>query len=153
MFKINKYITIPKKSIIVSNHPSLLDGFLILFAIYPLKPMFICNKWSYKKCHLIAKLLGIKLVENNVGGTLKAIRHLKQGRTVVIFPEGSLTKDSKKIYRGFITLAKKTKTDIYCIKIIKRGLLNYTLNFNQNKGYYFYPSEALYNLFYNYCIR
>lgn len=107
-YKKNNYI-------IISNHPCYLDALIIHFyCLFKLhfRPLIMANKSSYSKIRYISKLFGIKIVLNDFKGIRKTIDYLENGKSVLIFPEGHLTKYSTKLYRGFLHLAQKTHTNI-----------------------------------------
>ena len=116
-------LTSPKKGerrIYVLNHSSMFDVILMFLMPGPIKSIM---KESYAKIPIIgwvAILAGnIVLKENSSSGNqidvyMKCIEKLENGSPVVIYPEGTKSKDSKigKFYHGTFKIALETKADL-----------------------------------------
>lgn len=116
--KILKY----KPHIIIVNHPSKLDPFIILFNL-PVKPAIIVNKWAYKHIKLLAWVFGYEIILNDKFSGLHCRTALKKGKSLLIFPEGDLSAKSKEIYLGYFYLSQCMNINILPIKIKKGKLL------------------------------
>ena len=113
----------PKKGerrIYVLNHASMFDVILMLLLPGPVKSIM---KESYTRIPVIgwiAVLAGnIVLKDNNASGNkinvyMNVIEELERGSPVIIYPEGTKSKDSKigKFYNGTFKIALDTKADI-----------------------------------------
>jgi 1-acyl-sn-glycerol-3-phosphate acyltransferase len=111
----------PKKGerrIYVLNHASMFDVILIYLLPGPIKSLM---KESYTKIPIIgwiAVLAGnIVLkedIDNRIGVYVTTVKRLENGSPVVIFPEGTKSKDSKigKFYFGTFKIALETKSDL-----------------------------------------
>jgi len=113
----------PKKGerrIYVLNHASMFDVILMSLLPGPIKSIM---KSSYAKIPVIgwiALLAGNIVLEddpkkqNNLGVYHKVIRALENGSPVVIFPEGTKSRNSKvsRFYHGTFKIAKETEADL-----------------------------------------
>lgn len=103
-----------KGNLIVSNHTSFLDGvFLGLFFPASLKPVFIIHSEIAKKPFFRFFLRGVEHLQvdpNHPMAIKKVVNLLKEGRNVVIFPEGriTITGSLMKIYSGAAFAALKS---------------------------------------------
>jgi 1-acyl-sn-glycerol-3-phosphate acyltransferase len=85
---------IPKKQALIyaANHESLLDG-ILLFAALPGRVHFLITD-KFLVCRLLGRLLNYVVVSLNPRKNHLAIRnavkHLKLGRSIAIFPEGKI---------------------------------------------------------------
>lgn len=116
-------IKVPKKGerrIYVLNHASMFDVILMYLLPGPVKSIM---KSSYAKIPVIGwiPLLAGNIIlevdpkkENSVGVYLEVVNSLENGSPIVIFPEGSKSRNSKinKFYHGTFMIAKETKSDL-----------------------------------------
>jgi len=116
-----------KKFLIISNHQSLMD-IVLLYSIVDTPFSFIAKKELF-----FVPFLGLYLI---VTGALsinrkkirkahkdlqKAIKTLKRGKGLLIFPEGTRTREDevKSFKRGFVRMAKDADVDI--LPVVMRG--------------------------------
>ena len=113
--------------IFVSNHQSFVDA-LVLGALIPSKiqkkTFFLAINWYFKKgiMKYVADNGNIILVDidKNVKETVEEIAvHIKNGKNVLIFPEGARTKNGKvgKFKKVFAIIAKELNVDVQCLGI------------------------------------
>lgn len=115
-------IPIGKPIIFAGNHQSFLDAFIFghatpfrhLINSYSLAKIKHFNKWYMK---FLANHSNVVLVDinNNLGEVLQTMaKVLREGKNVVIFPEGARTRDGKMLEfkKSFAILAKELDIDI-----------------------------------------
>ncbi|MFZ2200674.1 MAG: AMP-binding protein, partial [Leptotrichiaceae bacterium] len=113
--------------IFVSNHQSFVDA-LVLGALIPSKiqkkTFFLAINWYFKKgiMKYVADNGNIILVDidKNVKDTVEEIAvHIKNGKNVLIFPEGARTNNGKvgKFKKVFAIIAKELNVDVQCLGI------------------------------------
>ena len=113
--------------IFVANHQSFVDA-LVLGALIPSKiqkkTFFLAINWYFKKgiMKYVADNGNIILVDidKNVKETVEEIAlHIKNGKNVLIFPEGARTKNGKvaKFKKVFAIIAKELNVDVQCLGI------------------------------------
>jgi acyl-[acyl-carrier-protein]-phospholipid O-acyltransferase/long-chain-fatty-acid--[acyl-carrier-protein] ligase len=110
-----------RPAIYVVNHVSLLDG-LLLGAFLPGQPSFAVNthiaqKWWAK---IFLQLVDYYPIDPTNPLALKSLIHLvEEGRSIVIFPEGRITKTGAlmKVYEGPGVIADKAKAPIIPVRI------------------------------------
>lgn len=116
-----------KQVIFVSNHQSFIDA-LVVAGVFPAKILkktsFLAIDLYFKKglMKYIAENANIVVIDinNNIKHTIEEITNaLKQGKNILIFPEGARTKDGKvsQFKKVFAILAKELNIDIQCIGI------------------------------------
>lgn len=117
----------PGPQIFVSNHQSFVDA-LVLGSLLPqsilFNTMFLALDWNFKK-GIMKKFVtngNVVLVDinKNIRQSVEEITsHLKAGRNVLIFPEGSRTKDGKvgQFKKVFAIIAKELNVEIQCLGI------------------------------------
>jgi 1-acyl-sn-glycerol-3-phosphate acyltransferase len=108
---------VPKEGplIIVSNHQSILDP-LVIMAYIPRKLRFLAAAYLFKipGLNILLRLYGAIPVNNTERGDIsslkKALRILKGGGTIALFPEGGVSPDGKlrPFKQGFAYLALKS---------------------------------------------
>lgn len=108
---------VPKKGplIIVSNHQSILDP-LVIMAYIPRKLRFLAAAYLFKipGLNILLRLYGAIPVNNTERGDIsslkEALRILKGGGTIALFPEGGVSPDGKlrPFKQGFAYLALKS---------------------------------------------
>lgn len=110
-----------KRSVIVVNHVSFLDG-VLLGAFLPNKPMFAINtqmatKWWVKP--FLKFVDAFALDPRNPMATKALINEVKKDKQCVIFPEGriTLTGALMKIYEGPGMIADKADADLVPVRI------------------------------------
>ena len=113
--------------IFVSNHQSFVDA-LVLGALIPSKiqkkTFFLAINWYFKKgiMKYVADNGNIILVDidKNVKETVEEIAlHIKNGKNVLIFPEGARTKNGQvgKFKKVFAIIAKELNVNVQCLGI------------------------------------
>ncbi|CAO5678065.1 MAG: Bifunctional protein Aas [Holosporales bacterium] len=109
-----------KRSIIIANHTSFLDG-LLLFAYLPFNTAFIIyHQYSYRWFSWISKGIKVFFIDPQEPMIMKhVLNHLNSDRRVVIFPEGRMTSTGAlmKINEGPALLAERTNASILPIRI------------------------------------
>jgi 1-acyl-sn-glycerol-3-phosphate acyltransferase len=108
---------VPKEGplIVVSNHQSILDP-LVIMAYIPRKLRFLAAAYLFKipGLNILLRLYGAIPVNNTERGDIsslkKALRILKGGGTIALFPEGGVSPDGKlrPFKQGFAYLALKS---------------------------------------------
>ncbi|MCB1514578.1 MAG: acyl-[ACP]--phospholipid O-acyltransferase [Hyphomicrobiaceae bacterium] len=130
------------KAIIAPNHVSLLDAGL-MYALLPSHAGFaidtgMADKWWVKPFLKLAKTWTID--PTRPLGTRSLINHVKNGETLVIFPEGRLTVTGglMKVYDGTAMIADKADAPIVPVRIdgLERSKFGY-LNRYQTKKVWF----------------
>lgn len=109
-------------SIILPNHVSFLDP-LFLYAYLPGKPCFVVNTAVAARLGFILRWIShIEIDPFNPYSLKKIVSVIKQGRTVVLFPEGRITMTGSlmKVYSGVGFIALKTGATLH--PVIFRGL-------------------------------
>lgn len=109
------------KKLIISNHQSFLDGFLL--ALYlPFETTFVVhttvlNNKFYKFVLSFTNYISIDTTKPMALKTISKL--LNEGKSVVIFPEGRITTTGNlmKIYSGTSFIAYKTNADIIPVRI------------------------------------
>ena len=113
--------------IFVSNHQSFIDA-LVVAGVFPArilkKTSFLAIDLYFKKGFMkyIAENANIVVIDinNNIKHTIEEITNaLKQGKNILIFPEGARTKDGKvgQFKKVFAILAKELNISVQCIGI------------------------------------
>lgn len=129
---IPKDLELKKPIIIISNHNSMLDPFLLTLLPFSLVrkliPIYAPTSARYHKNIFITLLIRpmgsypLKRWSWSFEDIFdKTLKDLEKGRTLLIFPEGRITKKGEKIKAksGFLFLASKFNTSILPIRIIK----------------------------------
>jgi 1-acyl-sn-glycerol-3-phosphate acyltransferase len=120
--------TFSKPAIIICNHQSVLD---ILFTVmlYP-KLILLTNRWVWKSpvFGIAIRMADYYPVANGVENSVDLLYdRIKNGYSVVIFPEGTRSVDGKmrRFHKGAFYLAEKLNVDILPVVIDGSG---YTFN-------------------------
>ncbi|MCB1505693.1 MAG: acyl-[ACP]--phospholipid O-acyltransferase [Hyphomicrobiaceae bacterium] len=131
-----------EKAIIAPNHVSLLDAGL-MYALLPAHSGFaidtgMANTWWVKPFLKLAKAWPID--PTRPLGTRSLINHVKNGETLVIFPEGRLTVTGglMKVYDGTAMIADKADAPVIPVRIdgLERSKFGY-LSSEQTKKVWF----------------
>lgn len=119
-FQIKKEVIIDKvdfskPNILIANHTSFLDILLVLM-IYP-KTVIMVKSWVYNSpvFGLFIRYAGFPFAKEGANDNLKQIRErLAEGYQVVIFPEGTRSKDGNmnRFHKGAFHIANELKIDI-----------------------------------------
>jgi acyl-[acyl-carrier-protein]-phospholipid O-acyltransferase / long-chain-fatty-acid--[acyl-carrier-protein] ligase len=116
-----QYFAAGDKVIIIANHQSFLDPFL-LAVLTPEKPAFAMNvfqaeKWYFRRLDLLVKIY--RLDPSKPMSMKSLIRDVSKGGKVVIFPEGRITTSGgiMKMYDGASLIAEKTGAKILPVRI------------------------------------
>ena len=107
-------------ALVLANHLSDQDHFLVGMALLPHRPTFILSahfmtkrplRPILKPLHVITK----RMFDSDAGTVLNMMRAARDGRILVLFPEGRLTwtAHSMRITEGTADLIKKLKIDVY----------------------------------------
>lgn len=102
--------------LLVANHPSLMDG-LLLFLFLPLTPVFAVSPATAKRWFVrpLLRLVDWHELDTQNPGAIKSLTHvLREGRAVMIFPEGRVasTNGLMKVYEGAAVIAEHAEADI-----------------------------------------
>lgn len=110
-----------KKTIIIANHASLIDALLITVflpkQVYIAMNTHIAKKWWIKPLLWTVKTYPVD--PSHPMGIKKMVEWVKQGKKIVIFPEGRITVTGAlmKVYEGPGVIAHKADADILPIRI------------------------------------
>ena len=117
---------IPERSVLICpNHFSNLDPLAVCLAVPREKPLRVMAKQELLDAPVLGRFLnrwgmfGVKRGKSDVGAIKTALRHLKAGQSMMMFPEGTRVKEGEQndAKTGAIMLALRTKTPIlpcYC---------------------------------------
>ena len=122
------YLNIKGGNIIVSNHPSWMDAIIILSQVKHCS-CFYKSKWYFSPFFKFSSiLLGNINNEHPIRSIKKAIRILNSNQNLLIFPEGSRSKNIHKtndLKNGFSLISKQTKGKIEVFSLhMNFGLLS-----------------------------
>ncbi|WP_334107943.1 bifunctional acyl-ACP--phospholipid O-acyltransferase/long-chain-fatty-acid--ACP ligase [Methylobacillus sp.] len=116
-----EHIPPAEKLLIISNHESLLDGFL-LGLFLPVRTTFVVHttvldNWFFR--WILSHVSHLAVDTNSPLAMKKVIRLLEAGESVMIFPEGriTLTGSLMKVYDGPAFVAAKTGATILPVRI------------------------------------
>lgn len=107
-----------KGKILIGNHTSFIDWAFLQMALDE-KIHFLMERDIYEKPLLkpFLSFFGALPIDsiNAKDSIKKAIEILKEGKTIVIFPEGELTKDGEMIdfQKGFELIARRSEADVF----------------------------------------
>ncbi|MCB9097052.1 MAG: acyl-[ACP]--phospholipid O-acyltransferase [Arcobacter sp.] len=113
--------------LLLGNHISWLDWAIILMSV-PREVRFVMDKTIYNKWYInwILKLFKtIPISSNSSKTTIKLVaKELDEGNIVVLFPEGSITRNGHlgEFKRGFEKILELTNTDVKVVPFYIRGL-------------------------------
>jgi 1-acyl-sn-glycerol-3-phosphate acyltransferase len=127
-----------KPAIIIANHQSFLD-ILVLLMLHP-KMIMLTNDWVWNSpvFGFVVRMADFQLAVNADAKIDKIEEQLKDGYSVIIYPEGTRNKDGiiKRFHKGAFYLAEKLNIDIlpivlhgtgYCMTknefLLKNGLM------------------------------
>lgn len=107
-------------ALVLANHLSDQDHFFAAMALLPHRPTFVLSAHFMTKrflrpilrpLHVITK----RMFDSDAGTVLNIMRAIRDGRIVVLFPEGRLTwtAHSMRITEGTADLIKKLRVDVY----------------------------------------
>lgn len=107
-------------SIVLAAHTSNKDHWLMGMALYPARPTFVVSEHFMKNPALrpllkIARVITKKMFSADVSTVMNMMRAIKEGNTVVLFPEGRLSCNGRttRPLAGTATLLKKLGVDVY----------------------------------------
>ena len=109
------------RTLLVANHLSLIDG-LLLFLFLPVNPVFAVSP-STVRCRWLRPLLACvdwHELDTRNPAAIKSLTHvLREGRAVMIFPEGRLTSTGSlmKVYDGPAMIADRADADVLPIAL------------------------------------
>jgi acyl-[acyl-carrier-protein]-phospholipid O-acyltransferase / long-chain-fatty-acid--[acyl-carrier-protein] ligase len=121
--KVNGLENVPEQDqlLIVANHESFLDGFLLGLFI-PKRATFVVHtgvlkKWAFRQFLKLTPHLAVN--PNSPMAIKKVIQRLKAGENVVIFPEGRITVTGAlmKVYDGPGYIAAKSNVKILPVRV------------------------------------
>ncbi|MBX9604698.1 MAG: AMP-binding protein [Gammaproteobacteria bacterium] len=109
------------RRLLIANHVSLIDG-LLLYLCLPQEPAFAVHPATTRHWYARAALRCVDWHEMDTGnpGAIKALTHLvRDGRPVVIFPEGRPTRTGAlmKVYDGPAVIADHAEADLVPVAI------------------------------------
>ena len=107
-------------ALILSNHLSNYDHFLLAIALFPHRPTFVLSAHFMTKRHLRPILnrmhvITKRMFDSDAGTVLNMMRAARDGRILVLFPEGRLTwtAHSMRITEGTADLIGKLRVPVY----------------------------------------
>lgn len=108
--------------IIVANHESLLDGF-ILGVVLPRQGTFLSAKYlfSYPVVGWFLRKIGalpVEIGKSNISSTKLILKNLKKGGMIILFPEGGIKKNNS-LHKGAAFFSLKTGVPIIPVAIKK----------------------------------
>jgi len=111
----------PERLLIVANHESFLDGFLLALFL-PMNPVFVVHTWvaQHWLFGTLLKLVDFLAVDPTSPMAIKqVVKIVDSGRPVVIFPEGRITVTGSlmKVYDGPAFIAARTRAEILPIRL------------------------------------
>jgi acyl-[acyl-carrier-protein]-phospholipid O-acyltransferase/long-chain-fatty-acid--[acyl-carrier-protein] ligase len=107
-------------TIILPNHVSFIDPFL-LAPFLPMDTFFVINTEMARKNRFFLKFVNHVTVDPmNPYSIKKLIQVIKEGKPVVIFPEGriSVTGNLMKVYSGIALIANRTNATLYPVILL-----------------------------------
>ena len=113
--------------LLLGNHVSWIDWAIILMAV-PREVKFVMDKTIYSKWYLTWLLKMFKCIPISNGSSKTTIqtiaKELDEGNMVVLFPEGSITRNGHlgEFKKGFEKILELTTTDVRVIPFYIRGL-------------------------------
>lgn len=121
-----------KPVVIMSNHKNWIDPLLIMAFLPPMRFTILAEEVSKIQAGWVQRLIDLAQLDfiaidrgnqkSRLRGFLKAVKHMKKGGSVLIFPEGRLNQkddDTHPYFLGAFSLAVKTESDI--LPIYMRG--------------------------------
>ncbi len=119
--------TFKKPSVIIANHQSFID-ILVLLSLYP-KLVMVTNSWVWRSPFFgrIVRYADFYHVANGYDSLVDTLKEkVKDGYSVVIFPEGTRSWDLKlkRFHKGAFYLAEKLELDILPIVLYGNGLIS-----------------------------
>jgi len=124
--KVEGLENIPKEKgfIIAANHSSYFD-FLMLSAVCPQRIYFLAGevffkKWQWKWLVKLTKQIKVDRNSKDKSESMReAIKYLKEGKIIGIFPEGTRSKDGEihSFYNGAVKIAIKSEVSILPVGI------------------------------------
>jgi 1-acyl-sn-glycerol-3-phosphate acyltransferase len=110
-------------AVIISNHQSFLD-ILVLVQLYP-KLILLTNDWVWHSpiFGFVVRMADYVRAEEAEGALDRLAQKVKEGYSIVVFPEGTRSADSviKRFHKGAFLLAEKLNIDILPIIIHGSG--------------------------------
>lgn len=118
---VDHYLAAGEKAVVVVNHTSFLDAPL-LAALLPGRPVFAVNTFIAKRWWVRAAMLVVDAVPIDPTNPLAMktlIKLVRDGRTLVIFPEGRITVTGAlmKVYEGPGMIADKAEAPIVPVRL------------------------------------
>ncbi|MCB5188942.1 bifunctional acyl-ACP--phospholipid O-acyltransferase/long-chain-fatty-acid--ACP ligase [Methylobacillus caricis] len=117
-----QHIPAPEKLLVIANHESFLDGFL-LGLFLPVRTTFVVHttvldNWFFRR--ILSYVPHLAVDPHSPLAMKKVIRLLEAGESVMIFPEGriTLTGSLMKVYAGPAFVAAKTGATILPVRIM-----------------------------------
>lgn len=106
---------------LVANHPSLIDG-LLLFLFVPLTPVFAVSPATARRrwLRLLLRFVDWHELDTLNPGAIKSLTHvLREGRALMIFPEGRVASGAAlmKVYEGAALIAEHAEAEILPVAI------------------------------------
>jgi 1-acyl-sn-glycerol-3-phosphate acyltransferase len=106
-------------SLIVANHPSILDAILIMSRVPTLNCVANANLFENPIMSGAANLCDFVRNDSSLGMVRKCSEQLKAGKNILIFPEGTRTKTPpiNPLFRSFVLIALKANVPIRTVLI------------------------------------
>ena len=115
-----------KGTVVVSNHPTLIDIILII-AVLPDAQCVVKNQlWRNPFLGGVVRSAGyIRNDDDPEAVLLSCVRTLQSGGNLLVFPEGTRTRDRliNRFHRGFANIAMRAGADIQCLSLTCRPLM------------------------------
>jgi 1-acyl-sn-glycerol-3-phosphate acyltransferase len=110
--------------VVVANHESFLDPFIVGTSLMKRPAMFLAAPWLYKRPLVGWFVRGVGAIPAygegaEVSALRESIRRLQQGRTVALFPQGGIARDS--IAGGAVFVAVKAPAPVLPMRITGAG--------------------------------
>ncbi|MCG2610950.1 1-acyl-sn-glycerol-3-phosphate acyltransferase [Flavobacterium sp. SM15] len=118
---VNKFNeTFDKPAVVIANHTSFLDTLVIGMVTH--KVVYLVNDWVYKSPIFgkAVQLMGYYPVSRGIEGGVEHLREkVKQGYSLMIFPEGTRSQDNvvKRFHKGAFFLAQEFNLDVVPVYI------------------------------------
>ena len=104
--------------LVISNHQSYLDPVLAALAVYrPFNPMArdsLFRHWPFRWLIRSLYAFPVKRASADLGAIREAFRRLRAGRIVLVFPEGTRTRDGSiaRLHAGMIVIAQRASVPV-----------------------------------------
>ena len=130
--------------IICANHSSLIDPLLIAFAFGRKRMIHFMAKYELSKRPILGRILAkcgvffVKRGETDIGAIRSAMKYLKGGERVMMFPEGTRvsSEDGGAAKRGAVSLASKLGVPVIPVNIPRKKKPFHRIEIHIGEAYY-----------------